>query len=456
MTWLAHLGPVSDGWLRWAEWPGPQGWLRVGVILVFGSLITVRPQGVPEYDLAPIHYSTTEPTNRVSILQQRLEEDPGFHGLDPKTTLRRCLEALEVPVDSQVLVFSKTSLQRNRISPRTPRAVYFSDDCYVGWVPGGLVEVAVSDPKLGLVFYSFDPTATPGDRRFVRDEDCLSCHAGPLTRRWPALMVRSVFVDARGEPISHGGSFLTGHDSPLSERWGGWYVTGQHGREHHMGNATAREMDREVVLDRVAGANATDLSKYFRADEHLRSDSDIVALMVFEHQVGMHNRLVEGGLRTRKWMHYQQALQRELGEPISPEPTGTALRVIESEASRIVEHLLFVGEARLPDGGIQGNDAFPTAFRQNRRTDGQGRSLKDLELRTRLFRFRCSHLIYSEAFESLPLELKRTVYRRLDGILGADTPPAPFQHLGDDERQAIREILVATKSDLATEWNGSR
>lgn len=427
-------------------------WFGAGAICLALGLgaLPVAPQSQPEYESPPIRYSATAASNQVTALQARIDRgELNLRGAGDRETLARCLEAFGIPVDSQVLVFSKTSLQRQRISPQTPRAIYFSDDTYLGWVPGGLFEVTVSDPELGLVFYSVDPRPSGAPLAFTRDNDCLSCHAGPLTRGWPALMVRSVYPDALGEPVSRAGSFLTGHDSPLSERWGGWYVTGHHGGPPHLGNAIARDSGQDVTLERRADGTLASLARLFPVERYLTGESDVVALMVLEHQVGMHNRLVEGALRVRKWLHYQQSLQKEMGQPLSEEPTGTALRVIQNEAQRIVEHLLFVGEAALPEGGVQGSDRFQAAFRQNRRPDPAGRSLKDFDLQTRLFTHRCSYLIYSDAFDWLPPALRAEVYRRLDAVLVAATPAKPFQHLPVEERHAIREILLATKPDFA-------
>ncbi len=418
-----------------------------GLAIAFAS----RPataQSQPEYEQPPIRYSETAASNRVTALQARLDRgEVNLRGVGDRETLQRSLAAVGIAAESQVLVFSKTSLQRQRISPQTPRAIYFSDDAYFGWVPGGLFEVTVTDPQLGLAFYAVDPRES-GRITFQRDNDCLSCHAGPLTRQWPAVMIRSIYPDATGEPISRAGSFLTTHESPLAERWGGWYVTGRHAGPPHLGNAIARESGNHVELDRRADGTIESLAKAFPADRYLSGESDIVALMVLEHQVGMHNRLVEGALRVRKWMHYQQALQKELGQAVLTEPTGTALRVVQSEAQRIVEHLLFVGEVPLPEGGVQGSGRFETAFRQNRRPDPSGRSLKDFDLRTRLFTHRCSYLIYSESFDSLPSVLKGEVYRRLDAVLTADQVPKPFAHLTAEERRTVREILVATEPEF--------
>ena len=440
--------------------PGPrcETWLHqralVVLILAHVAALAVGAQVRPEYELPPLSYSDTPADNAVTRLQIALDD----HRWQPPATreldlLRATLSALAVPEESQVLVFSKTSLQRRLIHPRNPRALYFSDDCYVGWVPGGLMEVAVTDARLGVAFFRLTRNSSAGSVQIERDSDCLSCHAGPLTGDWPGLMIRSVFVDAHGEPFTAAGGFLTTHESPLSERWGGWYVTGNHGTVRHLGNAFAETHGGQVTLNRDSGANLTNITTLVPTDRYLQSDSDLVALMVLEHQVEMHNRLVRANLRTRRWLHYQASLRKELGQPESSEPTGSARVVIDSEANRILEYLLFCDEAPLPATGVQGNDTFPPAFTANRLPDTRGRSLKDLDLRTRLFAFRCSYMVYSQAFDHLPDPLKQTVYLRLHEVLTADIPPARFAHLNATERQAIREILTETKPDLAAAWS---
>ena len=415
------------------------------LLVTASSALAQRPA---EYELPPTYYSKTEPNNLITRLQERLDAgDLQIVGTHEKETLQRCLEVLGVSADTQVLVFSKTSLQRNRIHPTSPRALYFSDDTYVGWVPGGVLEIAITDPQLALVFYRFDLRHSSRVPRFHRDNSCLSCHAGPHTRQWPALMIRSVFPDATGEPMGRAGSFLTDHTSPLAERWGGWYVTGQHGDARHMGNVIAREDGHEISLDRETGANLSRLDARFPVGRYPRPDSDIVALMVLEHQITMHNLLAEGTLRVHRWLHYQRALQAELGETVTTEPTGTALRVVEGETRRILAGLLFRNEAPLPTGGVSGHPEFPVAFHANRRADTHGRSLKDLDLSTRLFTYRCSYLIHSEAFTRLPAALKSSVYRALHRGLTNNDPVAPFDHLPQAERRAIGEILTATQPE---------
>lgn len=405
-------------------------------------------QSQPEYEMPPLYYSNAAASNCITDLQRLLESRAVRleHSSD-KQKLASLLQTLGVPVESQVLVFSKTSLQRQLIGPRRPRSIYFSDDCYIGWVPGGLMEATVSDEKLGLAFYRSEPVVDPATVRFIRDSECLSCHGGSMTRNWPGLVVRSVFPNERGDPITSAGGFLIGHGNPLSERWGGWYVTGRHGTDRHMGNVIAREAVYGAELDRESGANLERLNEFFRVEDYLRPDSDIVALMVLEHQVEMHNRLAQGNLRARRWIHQQKQLQKELGEPESSELTGTAKLVVNNEAQRIVECMLFCGEARLPQEGISGAGQFEPAFRANAHRDQKGRSLKDFELRTRLFKYRCSYMIYSQAFEHLPPELKTAVYRRLREILTSEVAGPKFAHLSSEERLAICEILKETKPD---------
>ncbi len=442
--WSVHEPQHGRLWLSGVGLP---------IFLLAGSLAVVSAQNLPEYELPPIRYSATEASNRVTALQRRLQSGQWQpHAGSTKECLRDLLEALDVPVASQVLVFSKTSLQRSLIEPRRPRALYFNDDVYIGWVPGGLMEVTCTDPQLGLAFYRFDALRSETRPELARDTECLSCHGGSLTRDWPGVLVRSVFADARGEPIVSAGTYLTGHESPFEERWGGWYVTGNHGSARHLGNVVSRLSGSEAVLDREAGANLTELSAFFEPGVYLRGDSDLVALMVFEHQVNMHSRLVHGALRVRKWMDYQRNLQRELKQPVTDAPEGTALRVVQSETERIVEYLLFCEEAPLPAGGIHGAGDFEEAFRARRRPDERNRSLRDFDLRTRLFTWRCSYMIEAEAFDSLPEVLRHAVYRRLRGILSDGEPPPRYRHLEASERAGLREILTTTKPELASVW----
>ncbi len=418
-------------------------------ILIATAFLCLTPpataQRVAAYEEPPINYSSTITSNRADQinLQWRAGQLKGLdkHGL---STLRTLLKVLEIPEESQTLVFSKTSMQYARIAPWNPRALYFSDDAYFGWVPGGIYELVLNDPGLGLVFYEVDPHLP----QVRRTRNCLTCHAGSRTRDWPGVLVRSVFPEEDGTPMGQAGGFVTGHDSPLEERWGGWYVTGHHGKARHLGNSIATWADGNATVDSVTGSNVTDLGGKFNTSKHLRPDSDIVALMVLEHQCEMHNRLSRALLRLRKWGDRQEQFQKLIGEPMPEEPSGTLLTVLNGETERILEYLLFNGEVKLPDGGIRGAGEFEKGFQRNRKEDSQGRSLKDFNLKTRLFKYRCSYMIYSEAFEILPDILKRAVYKRLFEVLDAVEPPEKYAHLPTAERRAIRAILLATKPEI--------
>src|SRR5262249_27414426 len=210
------------------------------------------------------------------------------------------LKELNVPPSSQVLVFSKTSFQRERITPKTPRALYFNDDVYVGFVlRGDVLEVAASDPKLGTAFYTLDQEPDDKPQFFRQRDNCLACHASTATGCAPGLLVLSVFTDRTGMPILSAGTFRTDHSSPLKERWGGWYVTGTHGNQTHMGNWVVENKRDPQAEGNAAGQNVTDLKSRFTVANYLTPNSDIVALMVLEHQTECHNRIARAMIHTK-------------------------------------------------------------------------------------------------------------------------------------------------------------
>lgn len=405
------------------------------------------------YEQPPISYSQTAPAGPVARLQAQLEAGEVRLNRDSEQQfLRELLAKLAVPVESQVLVFSKTSHQNPYITPTTPRAVYFGDDVYLGWVQGGLVEVVDMSPTLGLTFYMLDHRDSTKPLKFERTASCLDCHASSRVNNLPGVLVRSVYPAANGQPILSQGSFVTGHASPLSERWGGWYVTGRHGEGRHLGNTLATETRNGMDFDPAAGANQLDLSGYFNPKPYLRGSSDIVALLVLEHQVEMQNLLSQAANYVRLAAHRQKLLRHELGEPPTEELTGSSLTVARSQTEKIVRHLLFCDEIRLPEGGIEGDPEFQTAFQHNARRDSAGRSLKDFQLKHRIFRYRCSYMIYAAAFEDLPASLKSMVYARLLAVLDGHDQTELFAHLGSFERGAIKEILLQTMTDLPADW----
>ena len=412
-----------------------------------------------------IGYSTTAPADAIAELQHVL--DAGHAELtfdDERGYLPSLLELLDIPVASQGLVFSRTSLQVDRIAPWTPRAIYFNDDVYVAWVQGGpVLEIASADPKLGAVFYTLSQTAPDrGAPRFERQTGtCLMCHdSASVTGGVPGFIVRSVFPDRYGYPIAVADRPTTDR-TPLEKRWGGWYVTGTHGEQRHAGNTMAPLLVHEIGnvqsylarTERSGEGNVTDLTKRFDTKPYLSPHSDIVALLVLAHQVHVHNLLTHAGYEARKALYDEEALLAALG----PKAGGGELlaptrRRIERAAEPLVRAMLFVKEAPLR-APIRGTSGFTEVFQSRGPKDGRGRSLRDLDLETRLFRYPFSFLVYSKSFDALPEPVRRYLAGRVRDVLTGRDESETFSHLSASDRKAIREILEETKPSLTELWN---
>lgn len=379
-----------------------------------------------------IQYYKTPAGNRVSRLAAQLESGQVTLRYDrDHGYLPALLERLDVPVSSQTLVFSKTSFQSARISPRLPRAVYHNEDSYIGFVRGGdVLEIAVMDPKLAIAFYSLDQGETSQPRLRQRGDECLQCHHAGSTLGVPGVLVRSITPDRSGTPVFPGPSYITDHRSPFKERWGGWFATGTHGKSRHMGNVYVEKGDPADSLDPSLGANVTDLQRLFDAGAYLAPHSDIPSLMVMEHQTRMANLLARTAWSYRIDHTVDQAQVEEL-----------------------VRYMLFAGEAKL-ESPVQGASSFAKEFSQRGVRDKAGRSLWQLDLERRLMTYPCSYLIYSESFDQLPKPVQEAIYARLLAALTARNNDAAHLSVGD--RLAIREILAETKRSLPGEWRAVR
>ncbi|PHS18483.1 MAG: hypothetical protein COA78_02095 [Blastopirellula sp.] len=423
--------------------------LSVPVLL---SILASAALAQYDFEDPPINYNTAEVDNVISRLQEKIDSDDVKMRYDAKTGyLKAVLEALEVPVNSQGLVFSKTSFQLRRISPNTPRAVYFNDDVYVGFVVGGtVVEIAAADPKLGAVFYSLDqnPTRRPQFKRHTYE--CTQCHAGSMTQGVPGHTVRSVYPGADGRAQLQHGSFISTHESPFKQRWGGWYVTGTHGDDHHMGNSSIRSTETPESLDRERGSNVVSLEDYFATSRYLSKHSDIVSLMVMEHQTQTHNAITKANYQAIWTARDCDVLNEALERPENFQSEST-IRRYESGAKNVVDHLLMVDEYRLKSP-VTGTSAYTEEFAALGPFDSQGRTLRQLDLQTRLFKYPCSYLIYSEAFDALPDSATGPIYRQLWEILTGKNTDEDYAHLSPKDRQAILEILRETKDDLPKYW----
>jgi hypothetical protein len=428
------------------------------LVLIVALVTGGRARAQAVYEQEPINYLTAPADDPVARLQKRVASgEVKLEHNDRNGYLDSLLRHLDIPPSSQSLVFSKTSFQRDHISPANPRALYFDDETYVGWVRGaGVLEIAATDPVLGPVFYTLDqhqPASAPARPAFVRQtHSCLQCHGGTMTRDTPGLLVRSVFPDADGQPVLSAGTFLTTQQSPWSQRWGGWYVTGTHGGQRHMGNCVVtNESQPEKSLDRDGGANLTDLSTRFDTSPYPTPHSDIVALLVLEHQAEMHNLLTRAGYQARLALRDQEAMNRALGRPDSFRSEGTNAR-IESAGEALVRCMLFADEPVFTDP-VSGTSSFADEFEARGPKDAMGRSLREFDLKRRLFRYPCSYLIYSASFDALPGEMKDFVYKRLWQVLNADDDEAgDFSHLKRSQRRTILQILAETKKDLPGYW----
>lgn len=401
-------------------------------------------QEADPFEAPPLSYSATAPDDAAARLNRAFgERADEIRAWPARRRLEWVLGQLGISPASQLLVFGKTSLQRRLISPSNPRALFFSDDAYVGWVPGGMMEVTVFDPVLGATFYQVDPEDTGPLLR--RSGECLLCHK--VHESTPTLRARSIFPDAEGEPLGGSGMANVDPRTPLADRWGGWYVTGRPGELRHRGNITfvAADLSSGVVpRGRVLDA----LPASAHPENYPRPGSDIVALLVHDHQVHVHNVLLAASQQSRIALHRWPVMREVLHLPSDAPPSGSCLVVLESQARKVTDALLCVGEAAFPSDGIGGHGEFEAAYRAGRRPDPQGRALRDLDLRTRLYRYRCSPLVYAESFRSMPRELRSRVLSRLAEGLSAEVAPDGFRHLPDAERRAIREILAATLPDF--------
>ena len=364
-----------------------------------------------------------------SELQQRLntgtaklefEKDHGY--------LVSLLKQLKVPVSSQTLVFSKTSLQSERISPKTPRAIYFNDDVYVAWVQSSpLIEIMSVDPVKGSVFYmlSQERSERPAFERST-GHDCSVCHyvAEAAPKFVPRLMFSSVIPDLTGN-VEGTFPIEINDQTPMKERWGGWYVTGTHGNQTHAGNVVlnrpASIMAPIAAAELAKSSNVVDLRSRFNTAPYLSPHSDIVALMVLSHQVTVQNLI---------------ALANSKGTAAAKD-TGESL----------VRAMLFAGVPPLT-APIKGTSNFAAEFAGIGPRDGRGRSLRDFDLQSRLFRYPLSYLIYSKPFDAMDASVKAVVYRRLREVLSGDDKSRDFAYLSAADRAAILEILRATKSDF--------
>jgi hypothetical protein len=408
----------------------------LGALLVAATAAVAaqrRDVFVTSRDDTAIRYSTADTSDPVTALNRRLAEGAASLAFDESTGyLRAVLKALNVPVESQMLVFSQTSFQAPLINMHNPRAVYFTDTAAVGWVRGGeVLEVAAQDPKQGVLFYAIEqkPSQAP---RLKRNEQCLACHLSWETLGVPGLLVQSVYP--LPDELSYANGFTTIHGSPLEQRWGGWFVTGDAGGAKHMGNIPVMPADKGTSKIANPTKALTSVEGQFDLKGFLTPYSDVVPQLVIAHQANMTNLITRTGWEARL---------------ADSRPSADASARVTEAARDLVDYMLFIDEAPLV-GPVKGGAGYEAVFAGQGPRDMKGRSLRDLDLRRRLLRYPCSYMIYTPAFDGLPARAKDAVYARLWEVLSGREKAPRYRSLTLADRQAIVEILRDTKPGLPT------
>jgi hypothetical protein len=307
----------------------------------------------------------------------------------------------------------------------------------------------------GAIFYLLDERKVDHPTFQRAELDCTQCHIAAGTRGVPGVLLRSIYPTATGTQAPDTGSFITDQESPIKERWGGWYVTGANGTPTNMGNAVVELSSTEAVPRPTEVAKLIALHRAFDPNAYLTTDSDLVAHLVLAHQTQMHNLITLTNYKTRLTLFAAAKRNQGAGLPDDTPLSDSDRQQFERPAEQLLRYLLFVNEAPLSDAGAQPIDkdsAFAREFAARGPRDGKGRSLRELDLRTRIFKYPCSYLIYSESFDALPEPARSYVYHRLLEILAGADNSSDFARLTKADRRAILEILLATKSGLPEEW----
>ncbi len=403
-----------------------------------------------------IGYARSAQNNPIARLQARI--DSGAAKLQygaPRGYLDSLLKALRIDPSSQTLVYSHSSLQIGAISAAKPRAIYFNEDTYVAYVQGvgENIEIAAMDSKLGQVFYILPNRPSETVRLQRKILDCLACHdtyelsGGGV----PRFLLMSTYTDVLGNQLTHEGQIITSDQTPLKYRWGGWYVTGQSGNQVHLGNIQVHSVNELVHLDQVRKGNLDTLDALFNTRPYLTDKSDIVALLVLQHQVDVQNLITRVNFEVREALakagkgHSRTTVSEDGGSVELPDKTREALK---EYLDSLVNAMLFVDATRFTSK-ITGNSGFTAWFEAQGPRDKLGRSLRELDLTTRLFKYPLSYLVYSASFDALPSYAKDYIYSRFAQILTGQDTSDTYSYLSDTDRKAILQILTQTKPAFA-------
>jgi hypothetical protein len=393
----------------------------------------------------PSHADDATSGNIVEQLQSQLDSgkaqlayQAGGHGY-----LEALLKAFHISVDSQLLVLSASSLQFDRIGPATPRALYYQDNVAVGSVQNGrLIEIITTDQDGSVAYYTLDVAQTDRPRFQRQGSECVICH-GYASKWAPGMIVADTAPGPDGLllNVDPGHPFrFTDDRTPFQDRYGGWYVTGETGTMKHRGNVTFDASDPSVLPN--GGLNIANLNGRVDLSNYLDTGSDIVSLLTLEHQVGFANLIARINAQYR-FLNNQE---------VAPELRTTA-KDIDVSIEALVAYMTFADEVPLPSP-VAGSSTFSKTFAAKGPTDGKGRSLRQFDLKTRIFRYPLSYMIYSQAFDDLNRDAKDRLWRRLFDVLRGTDHSAAFESIQSRERAAAINIVAATKLGVPDYWKG--
>jgi hypothetical protein len=428
------------------------------VLAVMAGLWTPpSPAQTPDHPVSTTRYDTDYPTlgysevahdNAFARLQARLDRGEVKLAWHPQRGyLDALLQALQINPDSQVLVYSKTSLQFDLIEPDRPRAVYFNDDVYVGYVQGApLIELVAHDQRKGLVFYALvnrQDKPPQFDREAGR---CLTCHDtySMMGGGVPQVVVLSAVVDSPLSPAGRETSEPTSDRTPLRERWGGWYVTGLTGRQQHLGNQPIDGNPVLKALDDTLRGNLRSLEKVINTQPYATPFSDVVALMVLEHQTQTHNLLIRADYKSRALLMRLEK-RADVADLAWSSLSARTQTLLKPMFDPVVKALLFSDAIRLA-GPIEGTSGFQQRFARSGPFDAKGRSLRELDLQDRLFRYPLSYLVGSEAYANLPRFAREYIDARLEAVLGGQDADPAWASVPAADKAAALEIWRAMKA----------
>lgn len=343
-----------------------------------------------------------------------------------KESLHNLLSDLNISIHSQTLVFSNTSLQLSRISQNNPRAIFFNDNLYLGYVPGGFIEIIGIDAQIGAIPYVFK-LPQKGDLQYPqirRSTRCMRCHATKQTGGVPGLLLSSVIPAETGGSLDNLNPGKPGHNLPYTRRFGGWFLTNQADNHNNWSNSIGVMNQKGQIKQKKIQLPVYNISKY-----HLSNESEMVTHLVMEHQIGFTNLCISA--------------QYALRESRLSKNKSTKHQVEDYFVEQLLRYSLFVDEPNLSIPSDKETSRFITYFEKSYPKKNPFNLFRKIELNTRLFKTRCSYMLGTPVFKALPDDFKNTFMISLREIVSKKNTELSFlgSHLEEDERERILHVL---------------